>query len=475
MHATNGAFGTALFEELSDLDGDPRLRRRAERMLARWQEKPGFGFPEMFEESSELEAAYRFFGNPSISFDRLGESHFAKTAERVALHEGTVLAIHDTTAFVFSGDREGLGFINKNNRGFLAHLTLVATRADGDEVLPLGVANARTWIREQKRSDKGVAQHELRTDPTCESHRWLDAALDTAQRLGMPDRVVHVMDREGDIYDCLSTMVAKSVRFVVRASKNRVVEPEDSEFHLLFDALDGLPIRYRDEVSVSKRKSSKLPDQKRLYPARDGRLASICVTATTVRVKRTRNSSKDYPAETQLGVVHVFEPEPPTGETPLEWILLTNQPLETDEQLREVVACYRQRWLIEELFMAIKTGCVFEKRQLSNYHALKNALAMTLPVAWNLLLLRTQSRTDSSLPANAFVPSSRLEILRAHAVRYKLPENPTLKDVAYAIAGMGGHLKRNGPPGWRTLRRGFTRLLTLEEGWTKARATCDQS
>jgi hypothetical protein len=58
-----------------------------------------------------------------------------------------------------------------------------------------------------------------------------------------------------------------------------------------------------------------------------------------------------------------------------------------------------------------------------------------------------------------------------------LPQDPTLADVAYAIARLGGHLKRNGPPGWLTLQRGFEHLLILEEGaiWAMSINTCDQS
>jgi hypothetical protein len=38
-----------------------------------------------------------------------------------------------------------------------------------------------------------------------------------------------------------------------------------------------------------------------------------------------------------------------------------------------------------------------------------------------------------------------------------------------AIAKLGGHLKRNGDPGWITLGRGYERLLILEEGWKLAK------
>jgi len=34
---------------------------------------------------------------------------------------------------------------------------------------------------------------------------------------------------------------------------------------------------------------------------------------------------------------------------------------------------------------------------------------------------------------------------------------------------LGGHLRRNGQPGWQILTRGYHELLVLEEGWLAAR------
>ena len=100
---------------------------------------------------------------------------------------------------------------------------------------------------------------------------------------------------------------------------------------------------------------------------------------------------------------------------------------------------------------------------------------MTLPIAWSLLLFRSQSRSSASLLAKDLVDPVRLKIIRGSAKRFKLPEIPTLRDVAFAVAGLGGHLEQNGPPGWSTVQRGFERLLTLEEGWFLAMNTCAES
>jgi hypothetical protein len=61
-------FGTDVSKELEGLCAEPRLRKRSQKMLKAWQERPGFGFPQIFTSDAELEAAYRFFSNPSLGF-----------------------------------------------------------------------------------------------------------------------------------------------------------------------------------------------------------------------------------------------------------------------------------------------------------------------------------------------------------------------------------------------------------------------
>ena len=65
---------------------------------------------------------------------------------------------------------------------------------------------------------------------------------------------------------------------------------------------------------------------------------------------------------------------------PVRWVLLTTLPVDSVEQVELVIDCYRRRWLIEEYFKAIKTGCAYEKRQLESSDTLLNALALFVPL-----------------------------------------------------------------------------------------------
>jgi len=168
----------------------------------------------------------------------------------------------------------------------------------------------------------------------------------------------------------------------------------------------------------------------------------------------------------KINLVHVWEENPPAGEPAVDWVLFTTEPIDTPQDLHTIVDYYQSRWLIEEFFKALKTGCAFEKRQLESYHALSNALAVFSVIAWRLLLLRAVSRSSPDAPADAVLTSTQLKLLR-HRLKLKTPLE-SAREALFAVARLGGHIKNNGDPGWLNLGRGFEKLLLLEAGWRAA-------
>jgi len=130
-------------------------------------------------------------------------------------------------------------------------------------------------------------------------------------------------------------------------------------------------------------------------------------------------------------------------------------------------------WVIEEYFKALKTGCALERRQLENKRAILNALAVLAPIAWQLLLLRSLSRTAPDEPSTAVLTRLRLALLERHP-KLNLRSGATVREAMLAVAQLGGHIKNNGDPGWLVLGRGYEKLLLLEEG-ARLIAGCDQS
>ena len=83
----------------------------------------------------------------------------------------------------------------------------------------------------------------------------------------------------------------------------------------------------------------------------------------------------------------------------------------------------RKRRLTSTTAPALKTGCAFEKRQLTTFDGLVRALAVFVPMAWRLLVLRHLGRAASPPPIGRGLDPEQLLLLRKllDRRRYHLP------------------------------------------------------
>jgi hypothetical protein len=418
-------------------------------------------------DEAELEGAYRHLSSEQVTLSDVVAAHVQQTRQRVR-EAGVAYAVHDTTDFTFGGEtrRKDLGKVQGGDQGFLAHLSL-GVSADGQRT-PLGLLAVGTRVREQ-----GPAQG-------SESQKWVLGMEHAAQQLPV-EGLIHVADRESDVYATLSLLLEQGRRFIIRAAQDRAVLEglELEQQGRLFAAAQRAPSVLEVEVVLGPRAhQGRAAKDVRRHPVRRTRQALLSYSATRLKLKRPAGGDKQQPAVLHLNVVRAWEEHPPEGQQPVEWVLLTSEPVQTAQQMLAVVEGYRTRWVVEEYIQGVKTGCAYEESQLESAHALFNLLGYCLIVAYALLLMRSLSRSNASLPATHFFSPAQLACLKAFG-RRPLPAQPSVQQALLACAGLGGHLKRNGLPGWRTLSAGYSRLLDYEQGFLAAQrlrpSTSDQS
>ncbi len=441
--------------------GDPRRTRRLCDIVEGVSVDPSASFPKIFGTSAELEGFYRFLRSEHVGWEKILEPHFEASCERAsALDE--CLVVHDTTEFNFRGEREGVGPTSSNGKGFFAHTSLLV--ALGEARTPLGLASLEQYSRKgRKRKASNGAE--------SEGQRWLRGARLAEERAAGRFECIHVADREADTFHFLHGLVELGTRFVVRVAQDRNLEDEDGEKERLHDTLMGLDAEAEFEIELSARDNRGNARKARTHPSRRSRTARMHVAGTTVLVPEPRDGAKGKPIE--LNLVRVWEISPPEGEPAVEWILWTSEPIKSSKQLRKVVDIYRARWVIEEYFKALKTGCNLEKRQLESFDTLSAAVAVFAPVAWKLLLLRSVARSHPSCPPTTVLTPVQLKYLE-HKYKKRIE---SVRDALLATAKLGGHLKQNGEPGWQTLGRGYETLVAGEAFLEVLNAppTCDQS
>lgn len=458
--------------------GDARLDRRLLRIARSLEGDPAGGFPRAMGSEAELEGFYRFINNDSFRAEDVLAPHVSLTLARARLAK-EVVVVHDTTPVEYgdSAPREGLGWTTSGGRqGFFAHVSLVLDMGG----LPLGVSSVETLTRSGTKQRARKQSHKVvRDDPRRESLRWLRGVDHIEDAREDHFEAVHVTDAEGDFFELMGTLYESDARFVIRAGQLDRRIAVDGGAVPLRNLVDQIATRAFREVELSARKHAKrAPRANRIkHPDRRGRVARLAVGATTITMQKTKYS--DFAAEPfDLHVVRVWDPAPPAGEPPVEWVLLTTEPVATPDDLGRIVDIYRLRWTIEEYFKALKTGCSLEKRQVESYDALRNVFALFVPIAYRLLLLRALHRRAPDAKVSCGFTPTELHLMANAPSNRGLPPARTLQDGLRHLARLGGHLKNNGDPGWLTLARGYEKLLLLHLGWTlaqQANGRCDQS
>lgn len=362
--------------------------------------------------------------------------------------EARVLLLEDTTSYNYGQHPAtvGLGPLeNGSCWGFLAHSTLAVSEVG----VPLGVIEQVVWARsEGARSDRHQRAFEDK-----ESYKWVQALPDAATQAALPQAIV-VSDRESHIYEYLDELVDRGLDFVVRAMQGRGFTLDGQD---VFAALSLQPVQAHLTLSLPRR------------PDREARQAEVEVRFTALTLKRPRRSTARRES-LMLYALEVSEPQPPPGETPVHWLLLTSLPVESLDQAQTVIRYYTYRWLIERFHFVLKSGCKLEERQLREVTRLERLLAVFSQVAWQLLWLTYQSRLTPDAPCTLVLQNHEWQALYAfHHRSQRLPtQPPSLHQATRWIAQLGGFLARkgDGEPGVKVLWRGWTRLQDIAATWS---------
>jgi hypothetical protein len=435
---------SALAEEFYGIDlGDQRLNRRARRLLERLGDKPTVSIPAACNGWSETRAAYRLFDTPKVTAEAVLTPHIANTVERMREHP-RVLCIQDTSEIDYTGkpSMQGLGPLNLEIRqGLYLHPTLALT----PERLCLGLLDGYTFTR----APGSLGQHKDTNRPLeeKESVRWVDGyqrVNELAEQL--PDtRLTYVADREADIYDLFveAPCPESAADWLVRAQHDRVLGDDKTLRRHLTDA----PVLA--ETTFER-------------PATHGckaRTVHQQIQVVRVTLPAPHRPDRTLP-DVEVTAILATEPQPPAGEEPVEWLLLTNLPVETPEQALEKLQWYLCRWQIEVFFRILKSGCRIEKLQLEKRERLEPALAFYMIVAWRVLFLTMLGRECPEMPCDVVFEQAEWQAVYIVTERKPPPDTPpTLDQMVRRVAGLGGFLNRksDGFPGPQTLWIGLQR------------------
>ena len=470
-------------EEFADVSlGDKRLDTRLITLCDRFSDAPESPINQACADWAETKAAYRFFQNENVSVGEIVAAHRCKTAKRASTHK-TVLAIQDTSYFVYTSHpkTEGLAKMSQNkgknvkkiySNGLIMHTCLAVTT----EGLPLGLLDQKIYSRKlrpkQMRAGKNYRPHKHLPIEEKESYRWLETLAHTQEAMAETD-VVTVCDREADLYDFFKLSDQIGCPVLVRASANRIINRKsrcsEKDVVKLWEFMHRQPETGSFTIDIPKRSKTKHCKE------RDARTATVTVRFGSFRLNPPCNNTKhgkEHLPDIDMNAIYVLENNPPEGEEPVEWMLISNLAVTSFEEAYEKVRWYSLRWRIEMYYKVLKSGFRVEACRLGHAERLTRYLTVMSIVAWRLFMITLVARTDPATPCSTLLADHEWKVLFLKANRNKPlpPKPPPIGDVVIWVAKLGGYLARksDGPPGTITLWRGWKRLADLTEGWKLA-------
>jgi hypothetical protein len=431
--------------------GDRRRNIRLTRVAARMAADPSASIPGQMEGWAEAKAAYRLLGADGVTLESIAAPHWRRTRAR---GPGRFLVLGDTTELDFGIGRRVPDLAptgNGGGYGFHLHVALVVG-AEDERII--GLAGERVHYRKPAPAGENTNQR-LKRDR--ESDVWGDV-IDQVGTPAAATRWVHVLDRGADNFDVYCHCREHRSDWVVRASMlhREVAGPE------------GGPTTARG-LAASSPEAGGFALRLRARPGQPARRARLVArfAAMTMPVPRHKSRYVRQVAATPvpMWLVVVTEVDCPRGAKPIEWVLYTSLPVADLEGAMRVVSYYEKRWLIEEYFKALKTGCRVTERQLKTRGRLEALVGLLSVVAVRLLQLKAHARVEPDRPAAEVVPPRFVSLLRiARGLSREAPL--TVGRFYRELAKLGGFLGRrhDGEPGWITIWRGWERLHLMMRG-----------
>ncbi|WP_295580051.1 IS4 family transposase [uncultured Lamprocystis sp.] len=440
---------SALAAELDGIDlGDQRLNRRARRVLAKLGEKPTLSIPAACGGWHETRAAYRLFDHDAVTAEAVLAPHIARTVERIGAHP-RVLCIEDTSEIDSAGkpSMQGLGPLNLETRqGLYLHPTLAVT----PERLCLGLLNSTAgcvssvaWGRTRTPSAP------WKTRKVCAG--WTAIGRSTNSRSNCPRPASRMWPTAKPISTTCSW-------------RPHAPKPPPTGWCAASTTGSWPTARPCASTWPPRRCSPRPPSSGRPVTASRRHGVTACTVHQELRAVRVtlpapRRPDRTLPA-VEITALLASEPAPPTGEAPVEWLLLTNLPVDTPAQALEKIQWYLCRWQIEVYFRILKSGCRIEQLQLEKRERLEPALACYLIVAWRVLFLTMLGRACPEMPCDVVFDTAEWHAVYIVTERQPPPDTPpTLDQMVRMVAGLGGFQgrKSDGFPGPQTLWIGLQR------------------
>ena len=447
---------------------DVRHGKRLGKLLERISFGQGSSMPWAFQDWANTKAAYRFFANGRVNEATILGGHFKATRARFESvgDAGPVLVLHDTTEFSYTREKTAsIGLLkttyswrDKEGRprkhtlcGLLMHSALVVTTSG----VPLGLAAIKFWTRKKF---KGTHALKKKINPTRtpieqkESYRWVEGLQQATTLLAKPGAMVHIGDRESDIYELFAAAQAEGTHFLFRTCVDRLTGELGDR---VSEVMDDVRVKGLHRIEVRDKKGNVSE-------------AVLELRYRKLRLLPPAGKKARYP-ELDLTVLHAQERGTPQGRDAVNWKLITDLPITSRQQAIEKLQWYAMRWKIETFHKILKSGAKAEEAKLRTASRLVNLIAVLCILSWRIFWMTMMNRVQPQANPEIALTKAEMQLLCLAVKRNGQPSSlpKTLQGALLLLAKLGGYLARahDPPPGNLILWRGLARLTDIQIGF----------
>ncbi|WP_444996597.1 IS4 family transposase [Aliikangiella sp. IMCC44359] len=263
-----------------------------------------------------------------------------------------------------------------------------------------------------------------------------------------PSKMIHIGDRENDIYEYYCRCRELDTFFISRVCVNRLADEST-----LVEEIGSQKVYAKQAIE---------------FVDKNGKLVS---TTLALRVKAVElhppiGKEAHYP-DIRVTFISAIETDTPEDREPIRWSFITNLPVKSKKDIKQVLDWYKQRWKIETYFKVIKSGFKVEESKLRTADRLSRLISMCCILAWRIHWLTFLNRETERINPEVAFDEIELKIMKSYFSTQSLN---TLQDFTAQLAVLGGYLNRKNdpPPGNTIIWRGLIQLHELKRGFLLA-------
>ena len=441
--------------EFTNLNFTGWLKERFIHTIGTFAAQPGKSIWGCSKDRSAAKAIYRMLATLVgfiLALNEIIKAHRQATFKRMLNAIGVILLVQDTASANYDSQKKmkGLKYNCNQSRGVNIH-TCIAVTIQG---LVLGLLSQIFYDRQKPKDDTPDSEKSKRPIEEKESFRWLKSFMESIN--GLPEwiKTLTVCDREGDIYEFMNLIAIMGHLFLIRVMHNRITKDNQR----ILDAI-------RKEKCIGK-VTIKVPRDTRKNMKEREAVLRICLKKFEIQRPSNLNKNTGLLPFITVWVIRAYEENAPKGVQPIDWFLMTNEPVEGFQAAFKRIEYYTQRWKIERFHYVLKSGCCnIEKRQARSMDTMKILIVMYSIVSVFILNLTYLGRIHPELPCDLIFDETEWKLL--YCVANKTDKPPTkpysIQEAIKYLSWLGGPKRApsDGPPGVKTISMGLEKLNTL--------------